>query len=120
MNDRIRRPAVPLLPVDTEPPGGHLPEPERLAMLVDALAGVPLGAYDERIVAWLARADTPTVRAVVSLIDRACVVAPVGLELTCGACGAGLVVDGPVESWTVAADAAQRAAALRDTDRGAS
>ncbi|MBL8926938.1 MAG: hypothetical protein JNM77_11965 [Pseudonocardia sp.] len=35
------------------------------------LAGVELGTYDERIVAWLARWDVPTVGALVSLLGRA-------------------------------------------------
>lgn len=103
------RPAVSLAPVDAEPPGPFLPEQDRLRLLTEALAGVDLGDYDARMVRWLARADTPTVRGVVSLIGRARVMAPVGLEITCGRCGADLVIEAPIEIYTVADDAPERA-----------
>ncbi len=44
---------------------------DRAAALAHALAGVPLGAYDTRILTWLAGWDNPTVATVVSLIRRA-------------------------------------------------
>lgn len=55
-------------------PGGqyrHEPVDERRAALLAALAGVQLGAYDRRIVDWLARGEVSTVATVVSLIFRA-------------------------------------------------
>ncbi|MGH3427914.1 MAG: hypothetical protein ACRDQZ_10175 [Mycobacteriales bacterium] len=71
-------------PLDREPvsvhapfvsfPGGgyrHEPFEERRAALLAALDGVALGAYDERIVSWLAGWDVPVVAAIVSLLRRA-------------------------------------------------
>jgi hypothetical protein len=55
-------------------PGGqyrHEPVAERRAALLAALDGVTLGAYDQRIVGWLASWDVPVVAAVVSLLWRA-------------------------------------------------
>lgn len=106
-----------LLPLDDEPDGPFLPEAARLALLVDALRGVDLGAHDERIVAWLARCDSPTVRTVVSLLGRVRAVAPVGLEVTCGQCGTGLTIDHEV-FHVVTDDGARRAARLRDEPEG--
>jgi hypothetical protein len=57
----------------TSYPGGryrHEPVDERRAALVAALVGVQLGAYDRRIVDWLARDEVSTVATVVSLILR--------------------------------------------------
>jgi hypothetical protein len=72
-----------LAPLDVEPvsvyapyisyPGGkyrHEPVDERRAALHTALAGVQLGAYDQRMVTWLGAWDIPTVAAVVSLLWR--------------------------------------------------
>jgi hypothetical protein len=73
----------PLTPLDCEPvsmhapfvswPGGqyrHESVQERRATLLAALQGVPLGAYDRRIVCWLAGWDVPIVATVVSLLGR--------------------------------------------------
>lgn len=103
------RPAVSQAPLNVEPPGPHMPEAERLALLTESLAGVNLGDYDARILRWLARADTPTVRAVASLIGRARIVAPAGLEITRARCGAHLEIGYPVEFHVVADDAPGRA-----------
>ncbi len=43
---------------------------ERRTTLLAALTGVQLGAYDERIVQWLAGRDLPVVAAVVSSLGR--------------------------------------------------
>jgi len=54
-------------------PGGqyrHEDAQERQASLRAALHGVPLGAYDERILPWLAGWEIPTVATVVSLLWR--------------------------------------------------
>lgn len=73
-----------LAPLDTEPvavrapfderrPLIHNPDAsraDRTAALRDALRGIGLGAYDERMVAWLAGWDIATVGGVVSLLDR--------------------------------------------------
>jgi hypothetical protein len=73
----------PLAPLDREPvsvhapfvsyPGGHYrhePVDECRAALLAALGGIQLGAYDERIVGWLAVWEVPVVAAVVSLLWR--------------------------------------------------
>jgi hypothetical protein len=73
----------PLTPLDREPvsvhapfvsyPGGqyrHESAQERQAALLAALHGVQLGAYDRRVVHWLAGWDVPVVAAVVSLLWR--------------------------------------------------
>lgn len=61
---------VPAGPLDA-PPGGFVPEAELAAILAGALEGVGLGAWDRRVVAWLAGWDTCTVLTVASLIGRA-------------------------------------------------
>ncbi|MGH3710582.1 MAG: hypothetical protein ACRDRU_14510 [Pseudonocardiaceae bacterium] len=73
----------PLAPLDREPvsvrapfvsfPGGqyrHEHAEERRAALVAALEGVELGAYDERVLDWLAGWEVPVVAGVVSLLLR--------------------------------------------------
>lgn len=44
---------------------------ERRAALLAALEGVELGAYDRRILTWLAGWDVPTAATVISLLWRA-------------------------------------------------
>jgi uncharacterized iron-regulated membrane protein len=74
----------PLAPLDCDPVSVHAPfisypsgryrhenAEERRAALLAALHGVQLGAYDERIVRWLAGWDMPVVATVVSLLWRA-------------------------------------------------
>jgi len=71
-------------PLETQPvsvhapyiayPGGqyrHEDAAERRAALVEPLRGVPLGAYDQRVLHWLAGWDMPVVAAVTSLLWRA-------------------------------------------------
>jgi hypothetical protein len=73
----------PLAPLESEPvsvhalfvshPGGRYRRAtteERHAALLMALNGVDLGAYDERIVQWLASQEVPTVATVISLLLR--------------------------------------------------
>jgi hypothetical protein len=73
----------PLEPLDREPVSVHAPflsyaggqyrhenPEERQAALLAALHGVPLGAYDERILHWLTGWEVPTVATVVSLLWR--------------------------------------------------
>ena len=74
----------PLAPLDRTPVSVHAPFvsypggqyhyediQERQAALRAALEGAPLGAYDERILHWLAGWEVPTVATVVSLLGRA-------------------------------------------------
>jgi hypothetical protein len=61
---------VPAGPLESGP-GGFLPGEERLAVVAGALDGVELGAWDRRVVRWLAELDTPTLVTVASWIARA-------------------------------------------------
>jgi hypothetical protein len=60
---------VPAGPVEV-PPAGFAPKAEQAEMLAEVLAGVELGAWDRRIVAWLAGWDASTLLTVASLIAR--------------------------------------------------
>ena len=51
-------------------PTGFLSSAEQRLLLVEALAGVELGAWDERIVTWLAGWETGTVVTVGSWLRR--------------------------------------------------
>ena len=69
---------TPSLPQHTHGPYQHQPAEtfiapaRRTAMLAQALWGVELGTWDERILAWLAHwCDTPTFLAILGLIQRA-------------------------------------------------
>jgi hypothetical protein len=65
------------------PPAGHLGSgaafeawraerlADRVAALTEPLADLDLGAYDHRMIEWLAGFDIPTVGGVVSLLHRA-------------------------------------------------
>jgi hypothetical protein len=52
-------------------PAGFMPRAEQEQVLEAALAGIELGGYDRRIVAWMADWDTSTLLTVVSWIVRA-------------------------------------------------
>lgn len=75
-------------PIDREPrrlcpPLDHYPDPdrpyapvgqrraERVAALIEPLAGIELGAYDRRIIEWLSDWEDSTVAVVASLLHRA-------------------------------------------------
>lgn len=62
---------APSTPLESRPGGGFVPSAQRLEALRDALSGVELGAFDVRILTWLASWDDTTVRTVVSLLMRA-------------------------------------------------
>ena len=64
------RPGVPAGPLESAP-GGFVPEAERSVILADVLSGVGLGAWDRRVVGWLAGLDTATALTVASWIARA-------------------------------------------------
>jgi len=60
---------LPAGPVEVAPPG-FVPEAEQGEILAGVLAGVELGAWDRRILDWLAGWDASTVLTVASLIAR--------------------------------------------------
>jgi hypothetical protein len=61
--------AIPTGPIDAAPRGVNIGDwPTALHA---PLAGIELGAYDERILAWIAGWDTPTVATIASLLLRA-------------------------------------------------
>jgi hypothetical protein len=66
---------VPAGPVEV-PPRGFVPEAEQAEILADVLAGIELGAWDRRIVAWLAGWDASTVLTVASWIVRSQMAGP--------------------------------------------
>jgi hypothetical protein len=58
--------------LDQQPTGPHVPPAQREEALLDALRGVPLGAYDRHMIVWAARLwDDPTMRTFVGLLLRA-------------------------------------------------
>jgi len=60
-------------PLETEPIGPLVIGPEgRREAIEDALRGVTLGAHDRRTLTWMVKLlDQPTLRTIVSLIERA-------------------------------------------------
>lgn len=68
---------VPRGPVEA-PPRGFMPQAEQARILAGVLAGIELGAWDRRIVEWLAGLDACTVLTVASLIARARATGPAG------------------------------------------
>jgi hypothetical protein len=59
-------------PYEHQPPETFIAPARRTAMLAQALRGVELGAWDQRILAWLAHwCDTPTFLAILGLVQRA-------------------------------------------------
>jgi hypothetical protein len=62
---------APIAPLDTEPVGPYTDPQQREEALRDALRGVDLGTYDERMIAWTLRTlDNSSVRVVVSWLER--------------------------------------------------
>jgi hypothetical protein len=63
---------IPAEPLEQEPTPLFLPVEDRAGLLHQVLAGVRLGAWDRRIVEWLAKStDTSTLLTILSLIERA-------------------------------------------------
>lgn len=63
---------APIEPLDTEPFGALTPVPQRREAFLDALRGVELGRYDDKLIEWLLeRLDLTAIRALVSLLVRA-------------------------------------------------
>jgi hypothetical protein len=59
-------------PYEHQPAETFIAPARRTAMLAEALAGVELGTWDQRILAWLAHwCDTPTFLAILGLVERA-------------------------------------------------
>jgi hypothetical protein len=65
--------AFPVISFDPvrEAPGGFVSAAQQRQILAQVLSGVELGAWDERIVAWVAGWDASTVLTIASLIARA-------------------------------------------------
>ena len=61
---------VPAGPVEVAP-AGFVPQGEQAEILAAVLAGIELGAWDRRILSWLAGWDASTVLTVASWIARA-------------------------------------------------
>ena len=63
------RPGVPAGPVEVAP-AGFVPGAVQAEILAHALAGIDLGAWDQRVQSWLAGLDASTVLTVASWIAR--------------------------------------------------
>jgi hypothetical protein len=61
---------VPAGPLESAP-GGFVPQEERSVLLAGVLDGVETGAWDRRVVGWLAGLDTSTALTIASWIARA-------------------------------------------------
>lgn len=68
-----QQPAEPpaLGPLHHPPTGLHFTPDEKRALLAGAFAGVELGAWDNRVLDWLAIADSDVVVSVVGMVRRA-------------------------------------------------
>jgi hypothetical protein len=71
-------PYVPPGPLESKPAGGYQPAGVRREALTAVLDGIPLGSYDDRMLAWLAGLDDSTCRALASLMQRCRLAAPPG------------------------------------------
>ena len=63
-------PYIPAGPVETAPCAGYCQPATRQAAFGAVLQGVEIGAYDERLIGWLAGLDDPTCRTIASLMWR--------------------------------------------------
>lgn len=64
---------LPIEPIDTDPVDVYRGRtfPEILSLLDQAVEGMPLGAYDRRMLDWIKGADQSTVVVIASLLRRA-------------------------------------------------
>jgi hypothetical protein len=60
---------IPIRSSTFAPPGTASPA-VRMEAFKAALEGIPTGAYDDRVIAWLCEQDDPTAKTVVSLMWR--------------------------------------------------
>jgi hypothetical protein len=67
----VTDPRVPTGPLERDPAGPFIDREERLALLLEVLDGVELGAHDYHVIDWLAGWDTSTVLTVAGLLARA-------------------------------------------------
>jgi hypothetical protein len=63
-------PYIPPGPVETAPYSGYCQPEIRQAAFAAVLQGIPIGAYDQRMVSWLVGWDDPTCRTFASLMWR--------------------------------------------------
>ncbi len=61
-----------------KPPTAHLGPTVQLTELLAPLDGIELGAYDHRVLNWLAREDSAVAMTVASLLHRARAANPLG------------------------------------------
>jgi len=66
----VPHPYIPPGPVETVPFQGYCQPEVRQEAFAAVLAGVPMGAYDIRMVSWLVSWDDPTCRTIASLMHR--------------------------------------------------
>jgi hypothetical protein len=70
--DRASLPDHPHGPYEYSPSESFIAPARRAVMLTEALAGVELGTWDQRILLWLAHwCDTPTFLAILGMLQRA-------------------------------------------------
>jgi hypothetical protein len=63
---------APVAPLETEPIGAYTDPELRKEALQDALRGIDLGTYDQRMIDWtVGRFDNSSLRVLVSWIERA-------------------------------------------------
>lgn len=63
-------PYVPVAPLEKRPSGEYQPVEVRREAFAAVLDGIPLGAYDERILGWLADLDDPPCQTIASVMWR--------------------------------------------------
>lgn len=63
-------PYVPAGPLESAPRGDFHPREVRREAFAAVLDGIPMGAYDHRMIAWLTDLDDPTCQAFASLMQR--------------------------------------------------
>lgn len=64
---------IPAGPIESDPIGAYTGRDmsEVRELLATAVSGLPVGAYDTRILNWIKQADQPTIVTIASLLTRA-------------------------------------------------